>query len=181
MMLSHFALLALMRFWVVLVIILQVLPLHGQSSAQAANDPIVLQSQSGKTKVLKPGARLILYGPIGTVPIRGRLLSGGDTISVATKNKGQVAKVPKSTITSISRIRIGFKVLAWYYAYQCAVVVVGGLAIILSAGVGGAPVLLAILILLPSLITSSTLLVLFAWLGKMNYPFRKWQIKLPNP
>ena len=147
-----------------------------QSSGQSAAEPLEMRTQKGRVVKMKPGARLALYGPVGTKAIKGRLVTAGDTIILENKKAGKRFAVPEATVTAVRRYRIGFQVIAGYYAYQLSITVILMVVLINDRSPfanGG----LAIAALLPSLLFLTGILWLFSWLGARKYNLSKWKIQ----
>jgi hypothetical protein len=116
-----------------------------QQEAQAGDEPIVLTRQ-GRTRVIKPGRRIKLFGPPGTQAIKGKLVSMGDSISIRPDNvryKDRVRTVAVADVQAIGMRRLGWQVLGIYYASQIILLLTFGVILSLTAPVFVAGALLA--------------------------------------
>lgn len=108
-----------------------------QQEAQAGDAPIVLTKQT-RTRVINPGRRIKLYGPPGTLAIKGKLVSMGDSISIRPDNirlAKQVRKVAVSDVRAVGMRRLGWKILALYMASQATLVLLFTLIAFLTSPV----------------------------------------------
>lgn len=169
---SHLAMMGL-----IMVSFLFFSQVFSQTSAQASEDHLTLQNTSGKVKKIPKGARINVYGPEGTLPIKGRLVSVGDSITInRTGNKGPV-KVPVDSVRGVKRVVLAVVLIAIYFAltslYSVAIAFV-------AAAFLGSSLIFAIGIAAAAMIPYAALTLLFLYLGLRRYFLPKWKIVKPT-
>ena len=149
---------------------------QAQQQAQAAGEPIEL-TQRSKTVVIQPGRRISIHGPAGTAPIKGKLVTMGDSIVVRPDNiryQDRIKKVAVSDVRGITRRRIGWQVAGMYSSVQGLYVL--GISMVAAFTVGGVVPTIAVLFLLFQSLYWIGLITLFFYLGYRRHNLPPWQI-----
>ena len=147
-----------------------------QQEAQAGDESIVLTNQT-RTHVIKPGRRIKLYGPPGTVAIKGKLVSNGDSIAIRPDNirlANQVRKVAVSDIRAIGMRRLGWKILALYMTSQATLLIVFTVVSILTSPFIGPSTYL--LVLLTQVLYYGAMIGLCLALSNRRYNLPPWSL-----
>jgi hypothetical protein len=149
---------------------------HAQQQAEAAGEPIEL-NQNAKTVVIKPGRRVKVFGPTGTAPIKGRLVTMTDSIVLRPDNnrhENWIKKVAVSEVRGVTRRRIGWQVAAIYYTTQGLTLL--SISTFLLIGTPGVflPVLATFLVF-QAMYTISLVTLLFC-LAFRHYKIPPWKI-----
>lgn len=148
---------------------------HSQQEAQAGDEPIILTRQN-RTRVINPGRRITLYGPPGTAPIKGKLVSAGDSITIRPDKYHLLAQQQKVAVTDIQAVgqrRLGWQIMTWYYSVAAFI----SMGIVLAFGLAGFVFLTGFLatILLVILLRYGFPAVVFAFLARPKYAMDKWK------
>ncbi len=171
------SILCCIRPWIiVLSCLLTSLPAMAQQEAQAGDEPIVLTRQN-KTRVIKPGRRIKLYGPPGTRPIKGKLVSMGDSITIRpdnNRNYTQIRKVAAADVQAIGRRRLGWEIMGFYLISRFALTIAIGAFIGLSTPIlAGGPIGLLVLYLV---LNFGIQIGICFWLAYPQYRLSKWSL-----
>jgi hypothetical protein len=153
------------------------LPAVAQSGTPAQSAAIDLDCQgcqpARESVRLLPGRNLALHGPSGTAPIRGKLVQGGDTITLRTGARIRHVPTQDVTMVSITRPYLWLKMLVLHVLYLPYLLVAG---IILALSGSVLTTVIAVLAM-PYLVVLIPLLVTMY----KDFKIGPWRIRRPLP
>lgn len=173
---SPYALVRILALWAFCAFSIFPTTLWAQQEAQAAYEPLVLNSQSGRARVIPQGKSITVSGfPDNRFTVRGRLLGvSKDHLHILTSARGsERAAVKIDDIGRVSQLRIGWLILG-----AILLLYLGGFAIgillALAASSAGAAAVVAFTVLFLLIFGIPTFFAIKAGFRVFNMP--RWKI-----